>query len=387
MKIKLLCLSLLVLSLTGCSVFRQATPQPLPTIVLDQGSPVSPVSARTGSGGAIASGVAAPAREAELAFGLAGKIEALNVSVGDEVDAGQELARLQGQESLEAKVSTARFELEQAKQALNDLVTQSEDARVLAMQEIVTYERAVRDAQYTLDNFTVPSNQAGFDAVEALNQMKQRLDNARQEFEPYRNKASGDPVRQDRKDDLDAAQSDYNAAVRRLQLEYNLQVAQAQLDRALGDYETLKAGPDPDELLLAEARQEDAQNQLSAAQAALQHLTLTAPFAGTVSKINFTNGEWVAAGQPVLVLADLGELQVETTDLSERDIPRVEVGQEVTVYIGALNQTVPGRVLQIAPLADTLGGDVVYKVTIELDEPPPGLRAGMSVEVQFGANP
>jgi hypothetical protein len=38
----------------------------------------------------------------------------------------------------------------------------------------------------------------------------------------------------------------------------------------------------------------------------------------------------------------------------------------------------------IAPLADTLGGDVVYKITIDLDAPPAGLRAGMSVEVQFG---
>jgi hypothetical protein len=40
----------------------------------------------------------------------------------------------------------------------------------------------------------------------------------------------------------------------------------------------------------------------------------------------------------------------------------------------------------ISPLADTLGGDVVYKVTIELDSLPEGLRAGMSAEVQFGSN-
>ena len=39
---------------------------------------------------------------------------------------------------------------------------------------------------------------------------------------------------------------------------------------------------------------------------------------------------------------------------------------------------------EIAPLADVLGGDVVYKVTIDLDQPPAGLRAGMSVEAQFG---
>ncbi len=44
-----------------------------------------------------------------------------------------------------------------------------------------------------------------------------------------------------------------------------------------------------------------------------------------------------------------------------------------------------GHVSEVSPLADTLGGDVVYQTMIELDETLPGLRAGMSVDVQFGA--
>jgi hypothetical protein len=50
-----------------------------------------------------------------------------------------------------------------------------------------------------------------------------------------------------------------------------------------------------------------------------------------------------------------------------------------------LNENVTGKVLLISPVSNTLGGDVVYKTTIELDQPfPAGLRAGMSAEVQFG---
>ncbi len=64
-------------------------------------------------------------------------------------------------------------------------------------------------------------------------------------------------------------------------------------------------------------------------------------------------------------------------------MPRVAVGQPVSVYVKALDERVAGRVSVIAPLADTLGGDVVYKTTIDLDSLPPGLRPGMSVEVQF----
>jgi hypothetical protein len=38
-------------------------------------------------------------------------------------------------------------------------------------------------------------------------------------------------------------------------------------------------------------------------------------------------------------------------------------------------------------MADTLGGDVVYKTTIKRSNRPAALRAGMSVDVQFGVSP
>jgi multidrug resistance efflux pump len=109
-----------------------------------------------------------------------------------------------------------------------------------------------------------------------------------------------------------------------------------------------------------------------------------ASFPGQVAAVDVTLGEIASPSQVVVsVVSDVDLLQVETTDLSERDVPKVKVGQTVTVTIQALNQEVTGRVSAISPLADTLGGDVVYKTTIELDERPPGLQAGMSVEVQF----
>jgi HlyD family secretion protein len=372
--------------LAACSAFGGGAPTALPTIVLDEttGTQAAP---RPAGGGVTASGLVKPAQEAQIASGLAGRVESVNVAVGDKVTAGQALVQLEGQENLEAAVSAAQFELEQAQQALEDLNTEAETARVQAMQEIITYERAVRDAQYVLDNFTVPANQADLDTVEALNQMKQRLDQARLAFEPYKYWSETNDTREDYKEKLDEAQADYNAAVKRLQYEYDLEVVGAKLAKALRDYETLKTGPDPDQLRLAEARQTDAQNQLAAAQAALDRLTLTAPFAGTIGKLNVHSGEWVTAAQPILVLVDLDNLQVETTDLSERDISGIEIGQPVTVFVEALSQTVPGQVIAIAPLAEILGGDVVYKTTLALEGPPPGLRAGMSVEVRFGDSP
>jgi multidrug efflux pump subunit AcrA (membrane-fusion protein) len=85
----------------------------------------------------------------------------------------------------------------------------------------------------------------------------------------------------------------------------------------------------------------------------------------------------------VLVLADLSHLRVETTDLSERDVPQVKKGQAVRVFIEALDEEVGGTIIEISPQAEILGGDVVYKTVIELDEQPAGLLPGMSVEVDF----
>jgi multidrug resistance efflux pump len=91
----------------------------------------------------------------------------------------------------------------------------------------------------------------------------------------------------------------------------------------------------------------------------------------------------VMPGQVVLTLADLTQLRVETTDLSERDVAQVRLGQEAMVYVEALNVDVPGRVALISPKASIVGGDVVYTVVIALEEQAQGLRLGMSVEVEI----
>ena len=59
------------------------------------------------------------------------------------------------------------------------------------------------------------------------------------------------------------------------------------------------------------------------------------------------------------------------------------VGQDVTVYVEALDIEVPGKVVRIAPQAKVVGGDVVYTVVVVLDEQPEDLRWGMTVEASF----
>jgi multidrug resistance efflux pump len=110
---------------------------------------------------------------------------------------------------------------------------------------------------------------------------------------------------------------------------------------------------------------------------------LKAPFNATVVSVDICSGEAILPGQMVVVLGDLSHLQVETSDLSERDVSSVEIGQPVMVYVEALGLELGGTVARIAPQADTIGGDVVYAVLVELDEQPAGLRWGMSVDVEI----
>ncbi|MBV6391699.1 MAG: hypothetical protein KPEEDBHJ_00911 [Anaerolineales bacterium] len=144
--------------------------------------------------------------------------------------------------------------------------------------------------------------------------------------------------------------------------------------------------PLPREVYLkALATADVAKSQWDSALANLAQATLTAPFDGIVVDIAVVPGELAQANQVVLTLADLKHLQIVTTDLSERDIARVKIGQGATVYIEALDLTLTGEVVRISPISENVGGDVVFPVTIQLDEGAEGLLWGMSAEVAIEA--
>lgn len=133
----------------------------------------------------------------------------------------------------------------------------------------------------------------------------------------------------------------------------------------------------------ARSKADQAYAALEAAQVTLAQAALSAPFDGTVISVTVVPGELVQIDQVVVTIAALDSLQIITTDLSERDIPRVKVGQSVDVYIDALDVTVKGKVIRIAPISQIVGGDVIYPVTIELEKQPAGLLWGMSAEVEI----
>jgi len=365
-----LCIGLFAMA--GCSALpSKATPTPA---VSDTQS-IKPVISATG--------VVNPAEWVTLSMPTSGIIEALSVKEGDQVQAGQVLARLEGKEDLQASISAAKYEVTAAQKALDDLDDTAQADRSQSLQSISDAQQQVRDAQFQLDNFTVPQDQASLATTEAISQTKQELDQARAAFDPYKYYPSTNSTRKDLKKSLDQAQSDYNTAVKRLQHEYALEIAQANLDKALKDFETLKNGPDPKDQAVAQARMDNGKAALASAQSALDNLVLVARIDGTISELYARQGEWVTPGQPILLLADLSHLRVETTDLNEIDAARVHVGDPVKVTFDALpNVELNGAVKSISPKA-TKGSGVNYTVAVDLSGWPTALRWGMTAFVDI----
>jgi HlyD family secretion protein len=325
-----------------------------------------------------ATGVVRSNQSAVLVWQTSGIVEEIFVKTGQTVEAGQELAILT-QTSLPQNIILAKADLASSQQALENLSLNAELAKVKSMQDIVTFEQAVRDAQYILDNFIVPTDQEGMTAVEAVEEFKIKLDEARLAFEPYKFYSSSDTNRQRLKEDLDSAQSSYNAAVKRLKYEFNLEVAQANLSRAQQDYHRWENGPDPRDIAAVEAR-------IEAAQAALDLAHLTAPFAGTITGISIKPGDRVSPGSVSFQVDDLSRLLVDVR-VSEVDINRIKLDQEASVSFDAiLSKVYQGIVTEVDRVGTSTQGVVDFIVTIQLSDADENVKPGMTAAVNIIVN-
>lgn len=315
-------------------------------------------------------GTVVPASEISLGFDENGTLIEWDVAVGDQVQKGDVLARLQTAntpEEIAASISDAELEVIRAQQTIDELYANAEIARTDALNNIAVYAQAVRDAQYQLENYTLPLYLQDLEAIEGLDMMKERLDAASQAFEPYRYYAADHPVRRERLEALNDAQSQYDAAVKRLNYEYELQVAQANLEAARKEYGAYADGPAADELALAEAELANAQAKLALAQEEKAIIDLVAPMDGTVMTLDAGVGEAVGSTS-ILTLADLDKTLLEVY-LDETDLDKVAVGYPAEVTFDALpDQTFNGEVVSVSPSLETVSNVQAVKVLVQLDD-------------------
>lgn len=329
-----------------------------------------------------ASGVVAPIRSVKLSFATSGRVGAVLVEEGDTVEAGQVLARLDTA-GLEQNLERARATLEAARATL---------ARLLAgprPEDIAVAEAQVAQAEAELARLKagpkpeeIAAAKANMEKAAAIVRLRQ----ADYDKVKWRTDVSATPqsvALEQATLDYEAARAAYEALVRGPTAE-EIRVAETRVEIARAQLAKLLAGPTPQEIAEAQARVREAEATVRAAEAALRDAELVAPFAGLVGQVSTRAGETVQAGAPVITLGDVSGWVVETTDLDEKDVPKVRVGQKVNVTFEALpGVQTTGVVNRIAPMAGDTQGGTSYRVRVALTDPVPRIRWGMTAFIEI----
>jgi len=336
---------------------------------------------------ATGTGTLIPATEVELGFDTSGELAQILVVVGDVVEAGQVLARLEPT-SAETALAEAEAELREMTSPL---------AVAQAHLAVADAQEALESAQYT---YTVrqEGHRATQDTIEGakarLAQAKEGLASAKEAYD----RAEGSAEKARAYDRYASAKSSYNSAlatynwytghpteIQQAQLEADVAIAGARLAEA----QALVAALTGDQLPEGASGSgltalQKAQAAVVAARQNLESTGLHAPMAGTITAINGTVGETVG-GSSVMTLMDLRQPHVEFY-LDQTDIDKASDGLEVEVTFDAYPDVVySGTVTGIDPVLTTSGGvSAVHgfaALTPQAGESAPRLLVGLSAAV------
>lgn len=403
---------------------EQATATELQTALVERGNLVASVSA---------AGNIAPKADIWPVFSTAGKVKAVYVQLGSGVEAGAVLMELDTTD-LELDVAKARLSLVTAETQLTKLKADPLAAEVAAAQaglesarenltkvqagptqaQLAAAEadlKAAQDAYQRLlagptpdeltvaaadlmkAGLTVQDAQAAYDRIAYADAVgaSQEAKALQQATIDYERTVANYRLTQQQATTADIETT--VAQVQRAQDELDrlrnsptpaeLAEAEAQVVQAESQLETLLAGPTAEDLAIAEAEVDQARLSLQQAERQLEDARLVAPFAGTVVAVNYQPGEEVSAGQPAVQVVDLSALQIELP-LAEIDVARLAVGQEAEFIIDALpGVTLRGQVSYISPVATITQGVVNYPVIVEIENPDPAVRPGMTAGVSI----
>jgi HlyD family secretion protein len=416
----------------------------------------APVQRTSITSGVSATGSLTAITEQNLGFVTGGQLTAVNVKVGDRVTAGQVLATIDpfaAQQSLDQARGQLRTQQATLEKLNNSPVVGGSQDTLDQAQTILAKTRAQADAQNDAAETAVDN------ARRALSQAKKQLDKAEDAKKaacasspavamlassgssstttsntpsvPTMSTSgassaactSAQSAVTSAKSGVVTAQNNLDAAKQQqdvTEASGRLAVANAQQAVVSAQNALDSAASDRPSNISAQAGQVTAaQAAVDQAQRALDDTTLRAPVDATVSAVNGTVGEFVAAssgtsalapgtdatlpgtngvasaaaaqaaatptrpgGTQFLVLNNVDEFQVVTA-YNESDAAAIAPGQKVRLTFDAVpDLEITGSVLSVSPTATAISGVISYYVTVVLPKGDPRLKSGMTAQAE-----
>src|ERR1700733_8839007 len=197
------------------------------------------------------------------------------------------------------------------------------------------------------------------------------------------------------RDELQRAQSTHDMA----HLSYSRVLDVSKKEPGLGPQQEVDEAHSRD--LVAEAQVSGAKSRITASEQRIrvsqaeqsrvktlyQYATITAPFAGVVTKRYANNGSLIQAGtasqsqaMPVVRLSENGLLRL-ALPVPESAVPLIHLGEPVDVKVSAMNRTFPGRVARFSDRVEQ--STRTMKTEVDVPNPTLVLVPGMYAEVDL----
>jgi HlyD family secretion protein len=334
--------------------------------------------------------------EAEVSFKIPGRVVERLASEGTAVQKGGLVAKLESTE-LELEVAARQADVNAAAAALAELEAGSRP------EEIAQAEAVARAAEARLQEALAGSRPEEVKAAEAaVRQASAEEQRARAEYERFRNLREEGVISAQQ---FDTARSAFETAGARLEAAQEqlalvrqgprveeVEQARAAAREAAERYALVKAGPRKEVIAQARARLEQARQALASAETRLSYAALLSPLSGVVLSENVEPGEYVAAGTPVITVAELATVWLRAY-IEETDVGRVKLGQHARVMVDSFpDKTYEGRVSFISSEAEFTPKTVqterervklVYRIKIDIANPEMELKPGMPADAEI----
>jgi len=284
------------------------------------------------------------AHESLVSFKVGGRIVALTVEEGQEVQQGALLARLEDADyNQKVRIDEANVHVRETNLALTLAGTRE--------QEVKASQQAVLDAQAELE------------------QKKLDNDRALQLFS---------------KDEISAQDRDLTATA--------LKRAEAAFKAAQQRYNEAVEGSRKEDIAISRANLSAASANLGLSRINLDYTILRAPSAGVITVRQAELGEVAAPGSPVVTLADLDHIWLRAY-IAETDLGRIHWGQEASITTDTYpGKQYHGRVSFISSNAEFTPKSVqtykervtlVYRIKIDIDNLNHELKPGMPADAHI----